>query len=486
MANRKVAYVLHDGNCMTAFDLIDKKASVIEIGYNDEIFRMTGYRGNNKVAIQFDGGPLRWMEYLGDGQIADTLNPSYNVLGSTANVAYQAYSVNKFKVGPDTFISGEFNTPSSFVLENGAGVQYASTPTSFANAVMFDEVDAPLGSFLSAGELVGSFWFAGSELRQVQLIDSGNATDFTVTIYRFAYDSGLGGWKRFASVTKGTVQFSTVGWCVPFGADGIVFGQSYDKCAKLAAYADPTCTQFASFADLSVSASVDADLTTLGVSAADKESQLLPAYQRGIPSLIVARNINGGAVAKSLRDGTYPAVCVLDMVTLTWSKVTIPAQTDIPAGDWVDYKASNDSFGSYELHSMCFLSSISMDGSTWTPVNKAIVVGPFGCSVIPYGDDKVYNSYVSNGDVYINYSTVVDAQAYKVEGTIQVSGSGVAADVILVDATSGRVCGRTKSDAGTGAYYFRCWTSGKKNVLVKKPSDGTWKMAGNVTPVAVG
>ncbi len=76
-----------------------------------------------------------------------------------------------------------------------------------------------------------------------------------------------------------------------------------------------------------------------------------------------------------------------------------------------------------------------------------------------------------------------EAQAYKVDGTITNGGSPYETDVILLDNTSRRICGRTRSVGGS--YYFRCWTPGTKSVLALAP-DGGYRIAALVTPEAVG
>lgn len=82
----------------------------------------------------------------------------------------------------------------------------------------------------------------------------------------------------------------------------------------------------------------------------------------------------------------------------------------------------------------------------------------------------------------LNDIVVISVPAFEVTGFVEYNGLKAASEVFLMDNTSMKIVGRTKSDPTTGVYKFRCWTNGKKSVLAKHPVSGGLRIAAEVTP----
>lgn len=130
--------------------------------------------------------------------------------------------------------------------------------------------------------------------------------------------------------------------------------------------------------------------------------------------------------------------------------------------------------------------TVDGDGDTVYVIDSTLVVFDLTDGSVRSANirDKALLGRISqNGDMNLNDGVILSLQAYEVNGLVKKDAAGISTEVILVDNESMRIVGRTMSEAGTGAYSFRCYNPGKKSVLVKHPVNGGMRIAAEVTPV---
>ncbi len=194
------------------------------------------------------------------------------------------------------------------------------------------------------------------------------------------------------------------------------------------------------------------------------------------------------AAWESLRANGLP-INVLDRNLSNAPVFTAPLTflPELTSTDWRISDQTRDIFGTDFNKQVCYLYYWQDDAGVKHPINIMMIVDRENATVTEFDLEPILNT----GPCPLAPIDLVDTgfmqkQAYAVNGRITVSNQSAEVDVVLVDNTSKRIIGRTKSDPITGNYSFRCWTPGKKSIFAIHPETKALRMAAQRTPVAVG
>ncbi len=511
MTARNVLSLNHsDSGILTTVDLVSGHATAVEIPHFEALNDIYPGPTQDSIWAEFDGDGGRVAKYIGDGQLASEAN-DYSPTGIYDTPSYPSSSSNlqwavntPIYVGRNTTLHPTNNDfySSGYEIKNSVGTVILSSNYTYSldasidiiasAAILTDNINGnDYGISLNNNLVFDYNSYEGTSLSGLILtngkiygigrIEVGGAVGYHSYLVELEYNSGN---NTLVAIAKHHLQTET-SW------NGKLVSQNSQH------YCLETDNIVVLGTDWGYPAEINLDTFTLTIS----EGGSFYGYRGAEDFLLTARKLAHLTVLKSLGDyDTLKSESSYNECRTLGFPITIidrdfntsisrtRAISELPEIISTNWQIVHDDEMVDGIQGRCWILYAYRDSNNVLNLLDKLVV-------VNADTNEVYVSDVSNlrnstdnklAEMTVYRAVIYQKQAYKVEGTVKQNGVGIVTDVILVDNTSKKVIGRAKSAAGTGAYYFRCWTPGKKSVFAIHPTTGGLRLAAEITPVAVG